>query len=57
MMLVRVVSSSIRMSKNEVKAMAEAHSGEKLTEWEMRKLPGTEGPSQFEEIFEGEKTL
>ena len=37
--------------------MAEAHSGEKLTEWEIRKLPGTEGPSPFEELFEDEKTL
>ena len=37
---------------DEGEMMAEAHSGEKLTEWEMGKLPGTEGPSPFEELFE-----
>ena len=50
LMLVRVVPSSIKMSRREVKTIIEAR-GKPLTEEEMSKLPGCEGPSVFEDIF------
>ena len=54
LMMVRVTEGSIRMSKADVKAQIEAVTGSPLTEKELRRLPGTEEPSVFEELFEDE---
>ena len=54
LMLVRVMPSSIVMSKAEVKHIIETIAGEELGEEELAMLPGTEGPSPFEDIFKDE---
>ena len=54
LMLVRVQPSSVKMSSREIKAVFEAK-GKPLTEAELEKLVGVEGPSLFEACFPDEK--
>ena len=50
LMVLRTVPSSIVMSKSEVKALIEANSSKPVPEYVS--LPGVEGPSSFEDIFQ-----
>ena len=51
---VRIQDSSIVMSKAEVRATIEHVSGQKMSEKELRLLPGTDKPSIFLRCFETE---
>ena len=51
---VRIQDSSIVMSKAEIKATIEHVTGQKLSEKELRLLPGTDQPSIFQRFFEYE---
>ena len=52
MIPVRIVDSMIIMSKAEVQVTVEEISGRALSKAEVENLPGTEGPSCFEKLFD-----